>query len=262
MNASKQFILFVVLPLAASSLGAQATRTIDEATDTVTIQVPAQSGYFVIIEVMPGYVHPVDISHGGVLDTTSSNATEFGDIKWGPFPGSQGVTVSYRLIGDERFSSQLRGVAGFPEGSFIPQIPTIGGDTAVTVSSADPYLKWANDRFDDPDSILALPYLDPDGDALPNYAERLLRLRPDTFNGNPLEINVSPHGEVRLAVEIESGSQDKVTIERLEQTDAPFDTPFILPTQARAGQFNGQEILEAVDETGQSGFYRLTVSPE
>lgn len=251
-------VLFLLF-LSGFSLHAQ-TRTVDDATDIVTIEVPRQSNYYVIVENVPFGTFPVEISDDGVFDPTAGSAR--GSVKWGPFDGARTISVSYRLIGNARSPVFLSGVAGVsPFGFNMGPLPEIEGDAQIQIDS-DPYATWASFSFPDPNSIEAESFRDPDRDALPNFAERMLRSAPLMPNLSPLELELPGDGTIRLRTDIQEGSAENVSIERLDLSADAQSSGVELPASVSSGEFNGQEILEASEPIRETGIYRLRIEPE
>ena len=96
MKKAVSFLSFILL--AVGSLPAQ-TRSFDTETNTITIEIPAQNGHYVLYDRIPDNtsraVLPTDISDAGVFDASTRL------IKWGPFKG-EALTVSYRLVTELR----------------------------------------------------------------------------------------------------------------------------------------------------------------
>lgn len=225
-------------------------RSIDDATDTITVTIPAQSAYYVVTERVPEDAYPVAISDRGVYDAST------GLIKWGPFRGEEAVELTYRLVGPPSRFTDIFGNLQFSLGGFPEQIT---GELRLGLNGDD-YASWAMQVFGVVEAPQADPYWDADEDRMPNFAEWVLLRDPLQEEVRFLSYDLIPGAspQVRLSTRVASGQEGRVRIQRMGFSGSALEAQADLTIETQGS--GDAVILEAVDALSSGGqFYRVLI---
>jgi hypothetical protein len=225
-------------------------RSIDDATDTITVSISEKASYYVVTERVPSEAYPVEISNRGVYDAST------GLIKWGPFSGEEPLALTYRLVGPPTRFTDIFGNLRFSLGGFPEQIT---GDLRLGLNGDD-YASWALQQFGRVEGPQTNPFWDADRDGMPNFAERVLVRNPLENDRSFLEYELIPGAmpEVRLTTEVANGQEERVRIQRLGLREGILEAEADLST-ARQPQ-EDSVVLEATDRLEDNEqFYRVLV---
>lgn len=229
------------------------TRSIDETTGTVSLEVPAQTGFYVVEEMLPPGVVPFEISDNGHFESTTAT------IRWGLFE-DEAVNLNYRMASASVVIDSVTGEI-VDQDSFT----AFTGDTQVSLSEGN-YEGWVLSNLPDATlgSFLTLRSANPDEDAWRNDIEYSLTLDPLRYDQPSLLVKrLGPNQGIELSAKIRAGldpSEYKIDWIRLGDGEDPFAPGLAMPSslQADNGDPDSVQLISIVNPVD-TDFFQLRV---